>query len=72
MKNGLPTLAWRIPSGIIRGCSPSGSIYAAVTACFLFDLQSRMEGPRLGLARACVDDIGCVVKQLWALRILAD
>eukprot|EP00959_Pyramimonas_sp_CCMP1952_P463756 9485475-Pyramimonas_sp.AAC.1 len=31
-----------------------------------------MEGPRLGPARACADDVGCVVKQLQALRILAD
>eukprot|EP00959_Pyramimonas_sp_CCMP1952_P258180 5396031-Pyramimonas_sp.AAC.1 len=72
MKHGHPAIAWRFPSGIIQGCSLSGSMYAAVAACFLFDLQSRMEGPRLGLARACADDIGCVVKQLRALRILAD
>eukprot|EP00959_Pyramimonas_sp_CCMP1952_P178912 3740192-Pyramimonas_sp.AAC.1 len=56
----------------MQGCSLSGSLYAAVTACFLFDLQSRMEAPRLGLARAGADEIGCVVKKLQALRILAD
>eukprot|EP00959_Pyramimonas_sp_CCMP1952_P335535 7025634-Pyramimonas_sp.AAC.1 len=72
MKNGLPTFAWRISSDIIQGCSLSGSIYAVVTACFLFDLQGRMEGSRLGLARACADDIGCVVRRLQALRILAE
>eukprot|EP00959_Pyramimonas_sp_CCMP1952_P176245 3682802-Pyramimonas_sp.AAC.1 len=60
MLNGTPTLAWRTSSGIIQACSLSGSIYAAVTACFLFDLQKRPEAPRLGLARACADDIGCV------------
>eukprot|EP00959_Pyramimonas_sp_CCMP1952_P361303 7566780-Pyramimonas_sp.AAC.1 len=43
MKSGLPTFGWRISSGIMQGCSLSGSIYAAVTARFLFDLQGRME-----------------------------
>eukprot|EP00959_Pyramimonas_sp_CCMP1952_P408553 8562401-Pyramimonas_sp.AAC.1 len=72
MLNGSPTLAWRISSGIIQGCSLSGSVYAAVTACFLFDLQKRLEAPRLGLARACAGDIGCAVKKLSALSIVAD
>eukprot|EP00959_Pyramimonas_sp_CCMP1952_P217592 4550905-Pyramimonas_sp.AAC.1 len=31
-----------------------------------------MEGSRSGLARACADDIGGVVKQLQTLRILTD
>eukprot|EP00959_Pyramimonas_sp_CCMP1952_P019265 407197-Pyramimonas_sp.AAC.1 len=72
MINGAPTLAWRISSGIIQGCSLSGFIYAAVTACFLFDPQKRLEAPRLGLARACADDTGCVVKRLSALCAVAD
>eukprot|EP00959_Pyramimonas_sp_CCMP1952_P299746 6269700-Pyramimonas_sp.AAC.1 len=71
MINGMPTFASRISSGIIQGCSFSGYTYAAVTACSLPDLQVRLEGARLGLARACADDIGCVVKQRQALRIYA-
>ncbi|CAK0828297.1 unnamed protein product [Prorocentrum cordatum] len=72
MVNGVPAVSWRISFGIVQGCSLSGLIYAAVIACFLFDVQVLLEGDRLGPARARADDIGCVVKHAQALRAVAE
>ncbi|CAK0806112.1 unnamed protein product, partial [Prorocentrum cordatum] len=72
MPSGFPARAWWVSSGIVQRCSLSGSTYAAVAACFLFVPQNRLGAPRHGLARACADDIGCVVRSLRSLCVLAD
>eukprot|EP00959_Pyramimonas_sp_CCMP1952_P173239 3620042-Pyramimonas_sp.AAC.1 len=46
MVRNTPTHAWRVTSGIVQGCSLSGSLYAAATALFLVDLQRKLEAPR--------------------------
>eukprot|EP00959_Pyramimonas_sp_CCMP1952_P429644 8997986-Pyramimonas_sp.AAC.1 len=72
MIQNIPTHVWWVSSGTAQGCSLSGSLYAATTASFLVDLQSNLEASRLGLVRACADDIGAAIKQLKSLVTLAD
>ncbi|CAK0807904.1 unnamed protein product [Prorocentrum cordatum] len=72
MVRNTPTHAWWVTSGIVQGCSLSGSLYAAATAPFLVDLQRQLEAPRRGIARACADDIGAAIRAILSLSILAD
>ncbi|CAK0905106.1 unnamed protein product, partial [Prorocentrum cordatum] len=72
MVRNTPTHAWWVTSGIVQGCSLSGSLYAAATAPFLVDLQLQLEAPRKGIARACADDIGAAIRDIPSLSILAD
>ncbi|CAK0803153.1 unnamed protein product, partial [Prorocentrum cordatum] len=63
------TIFW-IRSGIIQGCGLSGSLYALASSPMLADLERSIEHRRLGICRACADDLGAVLYELASLRIL--
>eukprot|EP00959_Pyramimonas_sp_CCMP1952_P070235 1466445-Pyramimonas_sp.AAC.1 len=63
--------AFWIRSGIIQGDALSGSLAAIALTLTLHDLYVSLEKGRMGISRACADDIGGVFKRLQSLRTLA-
>ena len=61
-----------VERGIAQGCPSSGFIFAAAIDCGMWLLAQRIVDPGLGLAFACADDIGCVLKSLRAFCICAE
>ncbi|CAK0820581.1 unnamed protein product, partial [Prorocentrum cordatum] len=53
--------------GIMQGCPLSGTLHALGAAAFLVDLAEKVEGPQVGLIRACADDIGGALRSAQAL-----
>ncbi|CAK0878162.1 unnamed protein product [Prorocentrum cordatum] len=50
-----------------HGCPISGTFYALGITAFLVDVTAKIEGPQLGLIRACADDIGGALRSVHAL-----
>eukprot|EP00959_Pyramimonas_sp_CCMP1952_P067346 1405416-Pyramimonas_sp.AAC.1 len=63
--------AFWIRSGIIQGGALSGSLFAIALTPTLQDLYVSLEKGKMGMSRACADDIGGVLKRLQSLRTLA-
>eukprot|EP00959_Pyramimonas_sp_CCMP1952_P427237 8947789-Pyramimonas_sp.AAC.1 len=64
---GVPKHAFWIRSGIIQGDALSGSLFAAALSPALRDLHACFESKKLGINRACADDLGGALKAMQGL-----
>ena len=55
-------------SGVLQGCPLSGSLFSIAIDPFLCFIDSALEGGRLGIVRACADDIGAAIKSSQVLK----
>ncbi|CAK0846857.1 unnamed protein product, partial [Prorocentrum cordatum] len=65
------TFLFIVNSGVLQGCPLSGDLYAIGTNVFLIDLAASLEERRLGIARACADDLGAIAYGPHGCRVLA-
>ena len=55
-------------SGVLQGCPLSGSLFALAIDPFLCLIDTVLENGRLGIVRACADDIGAAIKSSRVLN----
>ena len=61
---------FKLASCILQGCPLAGIMFAMAVDPILRAFNSAMDHKGLGVARACADDIGCVLNDLNPLSIL--
>ena len=67
---GVNKLAFWILSGVLQGCPLSGMLFALVMDPFLRCMKTSMQDRNLGQIRACADDVGAALKNIYVLKLL--
>ena len=62
----------RISSGIIEGCPLAGTCFALAIEPILNCFSNSLGKGRLGIVRACADDLGFALKSIRTLILLLD
>lgn len=62
----------RIESGVIQGCSLSGSLFALAMNAFFAITSALVSSCRAGVVGGCADDVGVVFKSLVHLVPLSE
>ena len=65
--DGSPTFFCWVLSGVLQGCPLSGTLFAIAIDPILRLLERQLDGGRLGILRACADDIGAALSSATAL-----
>ena len=60
-----------VSSGVLQGCSLSGTLFVLVGEPFLQNILDKMNRAHFGLVRACADDLGAVINNISHLRFFA-
>ena len=69
--SGLEFMCW-VTAGVLQGCPLSGLIFVLVIDPLLRAIQATIDKQKLGMTRACADDVGCALRSAASLCHLHD